>query len=767
MKKGEYVFLTDWFSKKIIEVEGVDGKIQEFFSELKDCGKRDSLVKIADCVEKKMRTSEVALYMVSDTRLPTSSLYHHMKNTAGIAVPLAIDEDPTRYWGPSNEEERAKLRISSILHDIGKFVAQGKGKKHVEKGKEILDDIVGEWDINPKLKDGIVDNAIRHHSNDYYDPYLPKSKIQKIISKADSVASGMDRNYELVYDTDRETLTNEDDIFPHRIQLGGKSYLLKPRESVEVGSLTEYEAGYGRKYVLLNDETVNGGFVDMSDWDYKIDGTIGILRMDISGIQKFISSGKSLDTIRGASAIIEEAEKAAADVISHTVSRESVIYMGGGNMIAFIPTKKIDEIRSLVEKETEKVLMWPESGTRPVVVADIFSLSDVSSSFSDCIEHIVRKADSIKSEPLQGLQSFQIHSDELCTECNERKANTSVRDKKVCLVCKRKMEVGRERKFSMEGTEEFYLGYTRPTTTEEISGRNTSTGNIAVIQMDGNRMGVLFKRTRTPAEYSMKSMEFNNRMRSAIRAAIEEVHTKNREKDNRYSGGKRDAFWLDVLYIGGDDIVILSDARYAVRLAKTISEKVEESFHSALSYYNTPIVTVSGGIAIARHDFPIYFLFSAADAADHEAKKLFRRKISGDGKIPSGSISISVVNTTMPSDTRFTYLTDDEDIEEIVRIMEIASEQGGDRNHMNLVKLFKTTMQEISSAPDDETTLFNLRKFYYSNYSSKERLRKLIPHMQEEFGTETGAEMVEFLSEYLKDGDKRKAMKAMFPMVVV
>jgi len=766
MKKGEYVFLTDWFSKKTMKPEDVDEKIDELFTGLKECGKKESLEKIGDCVEEKMRTSEVARYMVSDTRLPTSSLYHHMKNTAGIAVPLAIDEDEG-YWGPSNLDKRAALRISSMLHDIGKFVAQGKGKKHVEKGKEILQNIVGEWNIDSKLKDGIVDNAIRHHSNDYYDPYLPKSKIQKIISKADSVASGMDRKYEVVYDADRGAVSNEDEIFPHKIHIGGTHYLLKPRESTEVGSLTEYEEGYGRKYVLLNDETVKGGFVDMSDWDYKIDGSIGILRMDISGIQKFISSGKSLDTTRGASAIIEDAEKVAAEVISSMVSRESVIYKGGGNMIAFIPTRKVGEIQSLVEKETEKVLMWPESGTRPVVVADTFSLRDVSTSFSDCIEKLMRKADSIKSEPLQGLQSFQIRSDELCTECNERKANTSVRDKKVCLVCKRKMQVGSERKFSMEGTEEFYLGYPRPTATEKISGRNTSTGNIAVIQMDGNRMGMLFKRTRTPAEYSMKSMEFNDRMRSAIREAIDEVHTKNRDKDDRYREGKRDVFWLDVLYIGGDDIVILSDARYAVRLAKTISEKVAESFHSVLPYHNTPIVTVSGGIAIAKHNFPIYFLFSAADAAEHEAKKLFRSNIDAEGKVPSGSISISVVNTTMPSDNRFTYLTDDEDIEEIMRIMEIASEQTGDRDHMNFVKLFKTTMQEITSAPDDEITLFNLRKFYYSNYSSKERLRKLIPHVEKEFGTETGAEMVEFLSKYLKDDDRRKAMKAMFPMVVI
>ena len=127
----------------------------------------------------------------------------------------------------------------------------------------------------------------------------------------------------------------------------------------------------------------------------------------------------------------------------------------------------------------------------------------------------------------------------------------------------------------------------------------------------------------------------------------------------------------------------------------------------------------------------------------------------------------------MPSDRFYTYLIGDREIEEIMKIVDISNEyleKEEEKNRKKFTEQLKSTFQEILSAPEDGVSLFNLRKFYYSNYNSKEGLKRLLmgDYLKGEFGIETGAELVEFLSKYMKQGEnRREALKAMFPMVVV
>ncbi len=192
----ENIAVVDWFTKQrkeIIYPDESDRQLDELVEKIIKGFAGENLEDVADNVYKLLKDSDFYNSICSESRLPVCSLFHHSKNTAGIAVCLATqkaDMAPDfknkclgQYGIPANvlanysdRDFRALIRIASLLHDIGKprsYTSKNKGLPfhyHTTQTGEILaqilekapEAIVSKYDLKtilPKL-------AAKHHSRE-------------------------------------------------------------------------------------------------------------------------------------------------------------------------------------------------------------------------------------------------------------------------------------------------------------------------------------------------------------------------------------------------------------------------------------------------------------------------------------------------------------------------------------------------------------------------------------------------------------------------
>ncbi|MDD1724404.1 MAG: hypothetical protein LUQ07_04675, partial [Methanospirillum sp.] len=128
----------------------------------------------------------------------------------------------------------------------------------------------------------------------------------------------------------------------------------------------------------------------------------------------------------------------------------------------------------------------------------------------------------------------------------------------------------------------------------------------------------------------------------------------------------------DLIYAGGDDLLIIMNAKAALTFCQRCITLVAEQFAfsrrltDGTGYrtctYNT--VTLSCGVAIADTKFPIYFLLDKAREMEKEAKKAFREKITTDNlnllDLPAGSVACTAVQGAMPSAEKTCFVLPDD-----------------------------------------------------------------------------------------------------------
>ncbi len=192
-----YIGVVDWFTKK--RGENVDmNKVKEnIISEIVEKSKNTKNFKqFADAVWDVLKENEDLKKICADSRLPTCSLFHHLKNTAAVAVCMATDKG-------YDKETIQKIRVASLLHDVGKLEAwhlhgeKGIVAEHIKATERIVGEILSKcmfkWMENdvpylPRL-------ASRHHTGKWAEEYLPEHEIEKIIAESDSIASATDSGY--------------------------------------------------------------------------------------------------------------------------------------------------------------------------------------------------------------------------------------------------------------------------------------------------------------------------------------------------------------------------------------------------------------------------------------------------------------------------------------------------------------------------------------------------------------------------------------------
>ncbi|MFQ6062055.1 MAG: HD domain-containing protein [Methanosarcinales archaeon] len=743
----ENIGITNWFTKIREECQypaQSEKLLEALIPEIIESFNLSDLARVADNIYKVLSNKLELQLVCSDSRLPTVSLYHHLKNTSGVAVCLACKEISNKniflleYDIENNYSDKdfiAIIRIASLLHDIGKLRSYSEHKTnvpyyfHTTQTKEIIEEILAKarQDIVEKhqLKKILPYLASRHHSRD------AQTKLEGLISSADSVASAADRTYEVSGKFIEGTLTvqSEDKIFPHLIDFSGGDLQCDEVPNTEIiGYRQEISKKVRLKtnektIKLFQDLIVDGGPMEYLGTPRKLSGTIGILALDIIGIQAFIREAEKLPMLRGGSAIITEVLEKSKQLIEREVCPEAVLFCGGGNLLAFIP---VNMQESLKKKITELVKSNSGGGLKAGVIAYEEKLDIIAGSFNSVLAEVQNRLQAQKNKSYYAEIKHPKKRDDVCEFCGKRIATGICNEERCCTVCAEKRHEGIISRFVplMKGEyipreilEKYKLNY--PMQLEHIGD------SIAVLTLDGNMMGRIFGQTKTPAEYTFKSEEFDKEFKSILKNTIYEFASANIDLVKhkvKAEKSEKEYFGIDVLYVGGDDVKIIMNARGAIKFCEEFIKKVAKEFcfkkKILNQYFRNPVVTISCGIAVADYKFPIYFLLDKSSEMEGIAKKAFRKKtikceneINNILKIPIGSLAFTSVSSAMPSMEKqcFVLPYDQKDLDLLNEVIAYALDKNKDR----------ATISSLITLGNSELERLHFVKYLYSSLHRK------------------------------------------------
>lgn len=683
----ENIAVIDWFTKKrevINYPDDSDIKLDELIKRIIEKFKGENLDQIADSIYEILRQSNFYNQICSDLKLPICSLFHHSKNTSAIAVCLAtqasnmsdfksnclsqyeISNDISSNY--SENDFKALIRIASLLHDIGKprsRTSRANGlqyHEYVTQTEEILTqiiekvskDIISKYELNkilPKL-------AAKNH------PFESKTILEELIDNADSIASAADKIYEVKgnFENNSICVESKDRIFPHEINFSEGLQCLDSQNSEVIGFQGKVLKNVTIKsndetLLLFKDSVVEGGLTHNSGQGAQILQDICLLALDIMKIQEYINEADELPMLRGGSTIVDEILEETFKIISKEICPEAVLFRGGGNLLAFMPSNNatVQKIKRQINKSIEEK---SEGGLEAAVVTKKVQINDLTQ-FSKVLEVLQDKIEKEKNISKTKKIIRPKNREDVCQSCFKRKVN--VYHKKICDVCNKKESSGHSEKHEKENKYLDYklmkkFGLKRPYQLQDIGD------SIAVIAIDGNMMGRFFLQTMTPAEYNFKSetfdTNFKNEVIETIEKFIENKETRDLIEHNDFAG-------IDPLYIGGDDVLLILNSKGAIKFCELLINNIYERFKFSKKFgngttYSNPTVTISCGIAIADAKFPIYFLLEAARKMESKAKEGFRNETETDYlnliKLPKGSIAFTAVSGAMPSEENVCFM---------------------------------------------------------------------------------------------------------------
>jgi hypothetical protein len=165
------------------------------------------------------------------------------------------------------------------------------------------------------------------------------------------------------------------------------------------------------------------------------------------------------------------------------------------------------------------------------------------------------------------------------------------------------------------------MGWVEPMDLTHLAGGDY----LALIHADGNAMGQRYNGWRANATGDALAREahgevFFHSMRVAVRRAlIAALETTFTAKPAATSEGCRGARPYEILMLGGDDLLLVCRAEFALGFARRYACALESH---KLADGRPPDVAI--GVAIARHTYPLHRLNELAEALAGSAKRLYR-----------------------------------------------------------------------------------------------------------------------------------------------
>ncbi|WEU40291.1 MAG: HD domain-containing protein [Candidatus Odinarchaeum yellowstonii] len=573
--------------------------------------------------------------VLADTRVKSVSLLDHLILTAGFAVAILKEillrgRSPVEICGLKIEEGEllTLARIVGLLHDLGKD-DEKHHEGHLERSVERVQALLSGKNLPDSYVKLVVDAVGRHHLSCNH-----RNLFEKIVCLSDFLASAGDR-LELLRCESYEDITKIN------------------------------EGGFNLYQQIFEDQ----------------DG-LCLISGDVDRVKDYVYESSRLPEIRGASELLNELNlNSIPEIFSKQLSKECLIYADGGGFLALSPIHLADTIIDMIQREyLDKSLTAtitcvrsePLSffnfiyGLKPYSNKELaelngegvgrwlleshfgkYSTPDKNEWFKE------RKTDSGGSRrcPVKGFgENVHALSSELrlkksmkttlpffeaapialrCSSCGKRVASEKVifsveEEEYICRVCNLKRENGtgkkllfreaflRHLKLSQDEMEQAFSKF--PENLDELAPEGEY---MAYIYADGNETGSLLAEARSPTRYRSISNSLAKAVKNAVYTALSQIF-----------GGKegvvKNKLPFEIINIGGDDVSIIINSKFAFDFIIKFSEFFEESTKSLSEILELPPrrkITVSIGAVICKPKYPIYFVEKLASSLLKSAKK--------------------------------------------------------------------------------------------------------------------------------------------------
>lgn len=560
------------------------------------------------------------------------------------------------------------LRTCAILHDIGKPECWANKKlwsQHIHWTYKIVKESLGE---------DLAFIAMRHHTGrSYPNDYHPRTKLEKIISIADNLASGADR---------REDPSRGSPLPSPPIKLTHVFSKSKVRKSLEARDLAYLSKGLSSKLGDLEREFIQKpqatylkifGILDKSDlrfvpadtrvpindvslWDHLkltavfatciwMDGgwksddpgdyDFALLCGDADRISSYVNVSRRLPDLNARSEKIKRATDAVAKLLRNLLGPECLLYAAGGSFLAVSPKGKAEEVLLKAKEAFEEDIQGQVTITVNHVSANG---EEVQKNFGQVWKRAQIEMRIKKSKRRVPFPDLIEEGSDVCDVCRFRpwvhedllkimRIDAAPRPERLCEVC---WELRREGK---------------GVRLDEVRGKSNF---IALLKADGDDVGKIlsgwkFKelgKSNTPSRLSTLSDLIHRLCEDKLQKTVV-----------NYDG--------HCLFAGGDDVLAFVPGENALEAARSMASQFREEMAERC--------TMSVGVTFFHYTLPVY---SGLEVASY----LLRRAKEG-GKNRVAFAIIGGAGVTLNELEKVSPRTWDE-LDEILRVVSFMRKSG-------------------------------------------------------------------------------------------
>ncbi len=353
---------------------------------------------------------------------------------------------------------------------------------------------------------------------------------------------------------------------------------------------------------------------------------------DTVSIQQYVFGSNKLRDNLGASYIIEHIYMCLEEVAKNNPNKIEIGYIGGGNALIFTST---EENAKEIIQEFSKELLWKCPGVSvAVAIKDNFDRENYSDNIKELFQRLAANkgkyhpVNTISSHGITSVCKFSSLSVERIDQYGDSLSSTTV--------TKRIFEekAREEEKILLQGE---VLGdkYSFPDELDHLGQKKGEDSHIAVVHIDGNGFGNVFRNLDLDATKKLSS-DLSKNVRDAFVHTLSTYASIENKIENLIDQRSylNNILPIRPIVLGGDDVTFVCHGKLGILFAeifmqkfnsnKYIDHKGEEQEYSSCA-----------GVAIVKTKYPFYRAYQLAEELCNSAKSA-RKKYMDDTKIKNG-----------------------------------------------------------------------------------------------------------------------------------